>query len=727
MTEPNWPRQPGDAPRGLAGLIAQPPGPLAVVLLTLLAAALLLPFLGASGFWDPYEIKLADAARAIVADGYRLALTAGRPPGLSWIIGFGFSMFGVGEVGGRLPLALAAVATIPALYYAAAPFIGRRAALFGGLVLLTSSGFVLGARQLTSSAPSLLAICLAVGGVGRALLPSRTKIGLRLVHALAGAAGLAIGLFCTGILSGVVAPLFTVAIGLWAAGAGLAAGAASGLALISLGSWLGVFLYQLFVRSNDHVTAHALLGGGPHAPQHAIVYTQHLVRLVNQLFPWSVLLLPAAAAGLAVPASSRETPDEQARRAPSLIVAWLAVSWATSVAQGMLIADAPPTSMLPLALGIGLFLDTALAEGPPQPFAALVIALSAAMISHDVFAQPDVWIGSHLFDNIRWPGPLGTVAAFLLVIGGFVGAALALGTGMRLAPRYSSDSDTRQRENRALFFAVAAGVSLITAFGIVYYVVPSVSKHLSARDLYGKTKALDPSAPLGQYRFQASSGAYYLGGRSPVDLRSVDEVFTFLGKPERVFVLAGSDELATLDQRARQTSANFYVVDDTNSRFLVVSNRLNSGEVDKNPLRRFVSSTAPQPAHPVEADFEGKVKLIGWDMPMSVERGQDFRLRLYFQVLQTIDKPYKLFVHFDGQGARFHGDHLPLDGKLPTTAWVPGTYITDENLIKPEKSMQPSGTYKIYAGFWLGDARLKVTSGPQDGDNRVLLGTIVVK
>jgi hypothetical protein len=129
----------------------------------------------------------------------------------------------------------------------------------------------------------------------------------------------------------------------------------------------------------------------------------------------------------------------------------------------------------------------------------------------------------------------------------------------------------------------------------------------------------------------------------------------------------------------------------------------------------------------VEADFEGKVKLLGYDLLDSLSRGQDFKIRLYFQVLQPLNASYKVFIHFDGPGSRFNGDHVPLEGRFPTQHWVPGYYITDEHPMQPDRATQPSGFYRIFMGFFAGDTRLKVVSGPQDGENRVKLGNINIK
>ncbi len=260
-----------------------------------------------------------------------------------------------------------------------------------------------------------------------------------------------------------------------------------------------------------------------------------------------------------------------------------------------------------------------------------------------------------------------------------------------------------------------------------HLIVPQVSKHLSARDLYGKTRTLDPNALVGQYRFNGTGASYYAGGKTPVTLNTTQELFEFLAKPDRVFVMAGSDELPNIDQTARQQKATYNVIDDSNSRYLVLSNRLGPKETDLNPLKRFISESPPKPEHPVEADFEGKVKLLGYDLPNELSRGQDFKIRLYFQVLQPVGGNYKVFIHFDGPGSRFNGDHVPLEGRFPTPNWVPGYYITDEHQMTPDRAMQPSGSYRLFMGFFSGETRLKVTTGAQDGENRVKLGGVLIK
>ncbi|HEY7956025.1 MAG TPA: glycosyltransferase family 39 protein, partial [Polyangia bacterium] len=260
----------------------------APALLALVGIVLFLPGLHAFGLWDPYEIHVADAARALVTGGhFTWAPQLGRPPALVWLIAVGFKTLGVGELGGRLPIAILGVVTLLAVYYAGAPLIGRRGALLGAFALATCPGFFLGARQLTSNVPLLLATSLAVGGLCRAAWPpEHTAPGRRALDLLIGLFGLALGQLSVGILVGVVAPLVAVTVGLWAAVGfeGLPAAGAV-LSLLALTEALWAF---------RHVTGYsAVLGGIPHAVQHTVTISTHLTKIGFSLFPW-VALAPVA-------------------------------------------------------------------------------------------------------------------------------------------------------------------------------------------------------------------------------------------------------------------------------------------------------------------------------------------------------------------------------------------------------------------------------------------------
>ncbi|MBK8169363.1 MAG: carbohydrate-binding family 9-like protein [Sandaracinaceae bacterium] len=155
------------------------------------------------------------------------------------------------------------------------------------------------------------------------------------------------------------------------------------------------------------------------------------------------------------------------------------------------------------------------------------------------------------------------------------------------------------------------------------------------------------------------------------------------------------------------------------------SNRMS--EADRAQLARYRSTTAPHPQHPLDVDFEGKIHLLGYDL--SAERataGQPFTVTWHWKVDHKLDAGWKQFTHVatatgenrvnqDGTGwVRQH--YAPSD-------WQAGEYIRDEQTIMVPEDWNSPAT-KLFIGFWSERRRLRIASGPNDGDNRVPALTI---
>ena len=99
-------------------------------------------------------------------------------------------------------------------------------------------------------------------------------------------------------------------------------------------------------------------------------------------------------------------------------------------------------------------------------------------------------------------------------------------------------------------------------------------------------------------------------------------------------------------------------------------------------------------------------------------------------VLPQVPAGFKIFVHVDGPASpRLIGDHDPVNKTFPTANWLPGEYIRDVYDIDVPLMTTPAGTYHLFFGFWPGGEakRLKLTQGPNDGADRLSLGTIEIK
>ncbi|HOT09713.1 MAG TPA: hypothetical protein PK710_08080, partial [Polyangiaceae bacterium] len=152
----------------------------------------------------------------------------------------------------------------------------------------------------------------------------------------------------------------------------------------------------------------------------------------------------------------------------------------------------------------------------------------------------------------------------------------------------------------------------------------------------------------------------------------------------------------------------------------------------QEPAKRQFLAQRPNPSHPLDVELQGQLKALGWDMVDpegrvvdSVIAGRKYRLRLYYEVIGRVGRDWECFIHIDGHGRRFNGDHLPMDKKYPMTLWQVGDVLVDDYPIQLEPNFTPGG-YGLYYGFFVGNTRLKVTRGKHN-DDRIEGGTIQVR
>jgi 4-amino-4-deoxy-L-arabinose transferase-like glycosyltransferase len=182
--------------------------------IVIFALALVLPRLGSFGFWDPWELKIAEHARDLAASSSLLDVTVNKrftpePPLDLVLSALGMRIFSVGEFGGRIGNGLCAILALLAVYWAGLGLFRRRAAVLSALVLGSFPLFVLEARQLISDMPLVAGLALALGGLGRYAWPPDGKRRVR--DLVIAGVGLVMGLLAGGALLGVALPALAVA------------------------------------------------------------------------------------------------------------------------------------------------------------------------------------------------------------------------------------------------------------------------------------------------------------------------------------------------------------------------------------------------------------------------------------------------------------------------------------------------------------------------------------
>jgi hypothetical protein len=132
----------------------------------------------------------------------------------------------------------------------------------------------------------------------------------------------------------------------------------------------------------------------------------------------------------------------------------------------------------------------------------------------------------------------------------------------------------------------------------------------------------------------------------------------------------------------------------------------------------------PPVGHTARANFDGKIQLLGYDLPAErLSPGDSLPLTLVWQSSTSdMRESYTVFVHLVGPYGTIHGqsDKVPGErGKQPTTGWVTNEVVVDPIPV-PLAPDAPPGTYRLLVGLYLapGGSRLPLrdASGAIIGD-----------
>jgi len=129
----------------------------------------------------------------------------------------------------------------------------------------------------------------------------------------------------------------------------------------------------------------------------------------------------------------------------------------------------------------------------------------------------------------------------------------------------------------------------------------------------------------------------------------------------------------------------------------------------------------------VKATFEGGLELLGSEMEPSVTQRQGFFLTTWWRVPGPMAKDLFFFNHIEADKYRLPYDSLPGDWMYPADRWKPGQIIENRSLIQTPPGMA-TGDYTVYMGAYYRSSgqRLKVVDGPNDGQDRLNMGTLEV-
>jgi hypothetical protein len=316
-----------------------------------------------------------------------------------------------------------------------------------------------------------------------------------------------------------------------------------------------------------------------------------------------------------------------------------------------------------------------------------------------------------------------------------VAGALAIPSGVALFLLLGLVGDLF-RGSRAAFLALfGATVGGVLCFS--YY--PALANQLSPKEIFESYQHTHRgNEPLALFGVGGRTAAYYAGGQ-PLILKETQSAYDWLmggDQGSRRFLAVRAEELARLNRAYRDksgTGQNLPVLDARSSQIVLVASSLREGEKNQNPLARIVLASPPKPQRKLDAVFEDKLQVLGFDITdasgklvETVAPGKKYHMRTYFKVLAPMQSEWDMFIHIDGFHRRHNGDHKVCEGKYPMALWLKDDLIMDDHEFTLEPNFSP-GPYTMWFGLFVGETRLKLKSGPSDNDNRVNGGTLRVQ
>lgn len=134
----------------------------------------------------------------------------------------------------------------------------------------------------------------------------------------------------------------------------------------------------------------------------------------------------------------------------------------------------------------------------------------------------------------------------------------------------------------------------------------------------------------------------------------------------------------------------------------------------------------------IDIDFEHRIHLVGVRIePTKAKRGDPVAITFRWRCDSPPGEGWQVFTHATDETSRSDNlDYLGLLRKPDAPfhqvdgpdRWKAGTTYTETlRYVIPEWA---KGKMTVYVGFWKGAARLHVVSGPTDGEDRGIAGTI---
>ena len=597
-----------------------------------LAALLYLPWLGATGFWDPWEPHYGEVAREMIARGdylhpwWESTWFFSKPALDLWLMAAGMLAVNTNgpdrwtgvftEWGARLPYTVITAMGAVLLFIMANRLLSRRSAVIGTVAILTSPLFVFLARQavpdpifvgLLEAAMACLMIVMLEDGdeqasPGRAVALPREGWAAAF-YCFVGFATLSKGLLGFA-LPGAVALLYCVITGEWHRLRRLHLAAGALIVLVICAPWYGTMFafdgrddegktfFERFIV-HDHFKRLAL---GVHTTTPGGTFTYFVEQIGFDCFPW-VFAFPGAATVLARVRVRPQTPRE---RAMLFLLFWFLIGFAVFAFSATKFHHYALPVLAPLLFFCALWLERLLAEGLRSNAGSVFAGgLLYALVAHDLAMTPKHLTDMFVYNYDRPYPDKETDPRQIFTVMFYAGAAIALSPWLfdRVAQLWLLLRSLRSRERRAALraafrerlrgapltadeapqdrnVAIWSLISVALAFAIFcgWFHWRRLSPHWTQRDLFWEYyHQSTPDEPIGAYLMNWRGETFY----SRNTVRQVGRAAPaatlqdFLNGPgARKWMLVEQARLAAL-RGAIGGNARLRVVESRNNKFVL--------------------------------------------------------------------------------------------------------------------------------------------------------------
>ncbi len=615
-----------------------------VIAFAALAALLFLPWLGATGFWDPWEPHYGEVAREMIARGdyvhpwWESAWFFSKPALDLWLMAAGMLVANTNgperwpgiytEWCVRFPYAAISALGAILVFVMANRLLTRKSAVIGAFAILTSPLFVFLARQAVPDPVFVGLLEAAMACLMIVLFDEEERPGWAAAfYCFVGFATLSKGLLGFAI-PGAVALVYFVVTGEWHRLRRLHLFAGSLLVLALCAPWYGT-MFAFDGRDDEGMTFFERFIIHDHFKRLALgVYTStpggDFVYFIEQIgydcFPW-VFAFPGAAA---VIARIRPRPQTQRERATLFLLLWFLVAFSVFAFSVTKFHHYAFPALAPLLLLSALWIEELLDRGLRANGGAILAGgLLYALVAHDLAMSPKHLTDMFVFNYDRPYPDRETDARQVFAALFYAAAAVALSPwlldrGAQLVRFCRSLFDKRLRaevsaarrermhgvppttpeapQDRRVLASALAGLALVFAVFCGWFHWRRLSPHWTQRDLFWEYYHQSaPDEPIGAYQMNWRGETFYSRntvreiGRQGAPAATLAEFMN--GPGQRKWLLVEQARLNNL--RLALGSAHLRVVEARNNKFVLAV--AEKGEEQQGPKGEPVQEKAPGP------------------------------------------------------------------------------------------------------------------------------------